>query len=56
MGMKLGGSLSLSLTEEKFRLCVITGRWGEYLDIIGRKWQETGENCVMWGSVTSMLH
>jgi hypothetical protein len=30
-----------------YRRCVRTGCWGEYLALRGKKWQETGENCIM---------
>jgi hypothetical protein len=35
--------------------CLRTGRWGEYLDLRGMKWQEVGENCITVSSIIWIL-
>jgi hypothetical protein len=54
MGVKLK-----SLTpREEYRLRVSENRGAEeeYLDPRGRKWQETGNDCIMRSFITCMLH
>jgi hypothetical protein len=34
----------------------ITEYWGEYMHLRGRKWRETGEDCIMRSFITCTLH
>jgi len=35
--------------------CWRIGCWGRYLGLLGRKWQQSGENCI-WGAVWCVPH
>jgi len=36
--------------------CLRTECWGKYLDLSGRKWQETGEDYIMRSFIVGTLH
>jgi hypothetical protein len=46
-----------SLLREEQRLRVVQKyHWGEYLDLRGSKWQETGENYIMVSFIICTVH
>jgi len=47
---------SLTLREDIDWLSSRTGCWGEYLNLRGRKWQQTGENQIMRSFIICIFH
>jgi hypothetical protein len=47
---------SLTLRNKHTLRVLRTGRWGEYLDLRGRKWREAGEDYIMRNFITCTLH
>jgi hypothetical protein len=49
-------TLSLAVRREYNGGCLRSGCCGEHLDLRGRKWHETGKDCIMRSFITCMLH